>query len=91
MAFRARRVPVPANTATRLDTGEETDRTAGSSLIVRNRSPYPCELGDIDVTIGTGFEVLPGESLPLETGRDDRGVYVICANNTQIQVLEIGV
>lgn len=92
MASKSRRIPVEADTLTRLDTEVETDKTGGSSLVVRNRSSSTCEIGGADLVLGEGFDLLPNESFPFPyLPPADKGIYARCASAIELQVFESGV
>lgn len=63
------------------DTGEKlVDGTEGITALVRNRhATASCYLGGSDVTILTGYELSPGESLTIELGGRDDDLYAITA------------
>lgn len=69
-----------------------TDPTIGSSLTVRNRhATASVDVGGVTVASGAGFELLAGESIPMDVGRGE-DVYAICASGTVVcHVLEVGV
>jgi hypothetical protein len=93
MATVGKRVTV-AVTPTKLNSASSGpgDPTVGSSLTVRNRdASASVYLGGSTVATGTGFELLAGESLPMDVGRGE-DVYAICAASTVVcHVLEVGV
>ena len=90
MAAKGTRVAV-ATAATKLNTAS-TDSSAGSALLVRNRdASASVYIGASNVTTATGYELLAGESLPvdLDPGED---IYAICAASTvTCHVLEVGI
>ena len=92
MAVVGKRVSV-GTTPTLIDSSPSAgDPTIGSSLLIRNRDASASVfLGASGVTTGTGYELLAGESLPLDMGRGE-SLYGICAAGTvSCHVLEVGV
>jgi hypothetical protein len=65
MTVHAARVSV-TNTATRIDGSADADYSPGEQCMVRNRdTTNSVFLGGSDVTAAAGFEVLPGEAVPI--------------------------
>lgn len=73
MAVWQKRVTV-GTTATRIDDAETAPDLA---LIVRNRSSNPVFIGGSNVTTSDGFELSPGDSLPLKYAMNIGGLWGI--------------
>lgn len=91
MAVKAQRVTV-TTTATRIDATAERDLSAGQRCMVRNRdASLSVFLGGADVTAAAGFEVLPGESVPVDLFTNDTLWAITASGSALCHVIQAGV
>lgn len=84
---------VVGTTATRIDTVNETDSTAGSAIAVNNNGSVTVYLGtSSNVSTADGFPLAAGASISVEFDNARQGLWGIVASGTaEVRTLELGV
>lgn len=91
MAVKTRAVTV-ADTATRLDTINESDDRQGSAIAVFNNSAQTVYVGGADVTTANGVPVPAGQWGPsIDVTVDEKLFGIVAATTAEVRVLETGV